>query len=626
MGEPLYRPQFSGTKRRLTEKWDTYQYVPLIPSLIKILRDDTVLEQLDTCPERIHTDGLIEDFCDGTIFANHPIFSQDPYALQVVAYYDELEICNPLGAHVKKHKLGIVFFTLANITPKFRSQLKLINLSIVATVPIIEKYGLDCVLKPFIADLITLSTTGISIPVHGVPRQIKGSLLAFLADNLAANDLGGFKKSFSFSFRWCRTCLVTQRTFTSSFTSSGFELRTEDKHREQCQNLDGPAASHYSKTYGINRKSSLLDIPYFSMFGGGLPHDAMHDILEGIAPLEIKLLLSHCVTNGLFTLEDYNRRLMNFNFGYSETDKPVPILTRALQPDGSIRSSASQMLLLVRTLPFLVGDKVPEDNAHWLSFLLLRKIVDIVVSPVFSESLCSSLKILIKEHHTKFVGLYGIETCIPKMHFLLHYPDQIQAVGPMVRTWTTRHEAKLNFFKQASHLANFKNVSFSLANRHQRWMCYEQASGKLIDTSIECGPAVKGCSVVCVQDEPRDIQESLFGLIPHLSPEATVFHPTWVRRNGVQYQSNNAYVITGSDGLDPVFSRVDDLMIIGGDMIIFIVSTCQVLYFDSHHNAYVINVTSHKSLVTTLLDHSVHHAHKLTDGFTYISLKHHFLS
>ena len=73
------------------------------------------------------------------------------------------------------HKLSIIFFTLMNITPNFRSQLKLIYLAIVATLPIIEKYGIDCVLNPFIADLRTLATTGISIPVRGVPRQFKGA-------------------------------------------------------------------------------------------------------------------------------------------------------------------------------------------------------------------------------------------------------------------------------------------------------------------------------------------------------------------------------------------------------------------------------------------------------------------
>ena len=115
---------------------------------------------------------MVEDFCDGALFTHHPLFSQDPNALQFVADYYKVLICNPLGAHVKKHKLGIVFYTLGNIAPKFRSQLKLINLAIVATVPIIEKYGLDYVLKPFIADLNTLATTvkaackGISVTKH----------------------------------------------------------------------------------------------------------------------------------------------------------------------------------------------------------------------------------------------------------------------------------------------------------------------------------------------------------------------------------------------------------------------------------------------------------------------------
>ena len=39
-------------------------------------------------------------------------------------------------------------------------------------------------------------------------QLFKGGLLAFLADNLASNALGGFNFSFSMSFRYCRTCLV----------------------------------------------------------------------------------------------------------------------------------------------------------------------------------------------------------------------------------------------------------------------------------------------------------------------------------------------------------------------------------------------------------------------------------
>ena len=590
------------------------------------MNDDTIVEQIDTFPQRIHTTGLIEDFCDGSVYSSHPLFSNDSSALQIVAYYDELEICNPLGSHVKQHKLGIVFYTLGNICRQYRSQLKMINLAIVATVPVIEKHGLDKVLQPFIRDLNILSTTGISIPVHGVVRTFKGALLAFLGDNLASNDLGGFKKSFSFSFRSCRTCFVTRDTLTSSFLSETFDKREDKTHDTQCKKLDGPTALHYSKTYGINRRSSLMDIKFYSMFGGGLPHDAMHDLLEGVAPLEIKHLLSKCIRGGLIRLDELNDRLVNFNFGYTETDKPVPILSRALQADNSIRASASQMLQLVRILPFLVGDKIPEDNEHWMCFLVLRKIIDIVLSPVLSESVCTSLKLLIKEHHERFIMLYGSEAFIPKMHFMLHYPEQIKAVGPMVRTWTIRHEAKLNFFKQASHLVNFKNVSYALANRHQRWICYELASGRLVSTCLECGPSTNGVGVTQVRDKTKDIQDELFRIVPQLSLNTSIFHPRWVRLNGVLYQCNNAYLITGSDGLDPTFSHLDDLMVVAGDLVIFVVSLCNIQYYDSHYHAYVVDVTSQRTLLCKTFDYCVHHGHRLADGKTYISLKHHFMA
>ena len=126
------------------------------------------------------------------------------------------------------------------------------------------------------------------------------------------------------------------------------------------------------------------------MFGGGLLHDAMHDILKGVAPLEVKLLLSKCTTDGLITLDELNDRLVNFNFGYTESDKPVPIFSRVLQPDNSSRASASQLVCM---LPFLMGEQIPQNNEHWICFLLLRKIIDIVLRLICTHSLCTSLKV-----------------------------------------------------------------------------------------------------------------------------------------------------------------------------------------------------------------------------------------
>lgn len=88
VGEPYYETIFTGVKWRLIEKQDTYQYVPLLPSLRVLLSDGSVLDDIFQCPSRIHNDGVIEDVCDGKVFQSHPIFSNDPLALQLILFYD----------------------------------------------------------------------------------------------------------------------------------------------------------------------------------------------------------------------------------------------------------------------------------------------------------------------------------------------------------------------------------------------------------------------------------------------------------------------------------------------------------------------------------------------------------
>ena len=262
---------------------------------------------------------------------------------------------------------------MGNIHPRFRSTYRAINLAILATKPVLEKHGIDAVLQPFFEDCNKLAKTGVSVSVKGANRVFKGALLAFLSDNLASNELGGFKMSFSFSFRCCRTCLVVHEDMSKEFNSDTVLLRELSNHKSQCEKLKGPTADHYSKTYGINRESALLDVAHFPFFGGGLPHDCMHDILEGAAPRDVKLLLKHCIAQKYFTLEEYNKSLVHFNYGYTESDRPVPIVQRHFQSDKPIRLSASEMLLLLHILPFLIGSKVPESDCNWNASCCLER-------------------------------------------------------------------------------------------------------------------------------------------------------------------------------------------------------------------------------------------------------------
>ena len=63
----------------------------------------------------------MNDFCDGEVFTYHPLFSVHEDALQIFLYFDELEICNPLGSKAKIHKLGGYLPVLMSIFVYFTS-------------------------------------------------------------------------------------------------------------------------------------------------------------------------------------------------------------------------------------------------------------------------------------------------------------------------------------------------------------------------------------------------------------------------------------------------------------------------------------------------------------------------
>ena len=48
----------------------------------------------------------------------------------------------------------------------------------------------------------------------------------------------------------------------------------------------------------------------------------MHDLLEGVVQYEIKLLIRYYIENKYFTLTDYNHRVVFFDYGHNESEKP----------------------------------------------------------------------------------------------------------------------------------------------------------------------------------------------------------------------------------------------------------------------------------------------------------------
>lgn len=179
-GEKSYVSQFTGAKRRKVERSDKFYYVPLLKTLQKLLSLDAIQSEIFN-PHFSTDKNEVGDFCDGLLYQNHPLFSIDNHALQLVAYFDKLETVNPISAYVKRHKLGCLFFFLANVRPKYRSTFKSIYLVAVAKSQDITHYGIDKFLTPFVEDLKVLYCDGVEGLCRGEPYTYHGVLIAFLA-------------------------------------------------------------------------------------------------------------------------------------------------------------------------------------------------------------------------------------------------------------------------------------------------------------------------------------------------------------------------------------------------------------------------------------------------------------
>ena len=113
----------------------------------------------------------------------------------------------------------------------------------------------------------------------------------------------------------------------SLFTEEQFDLRNEELHEYHLRQMqENPSLhQHYSKEYGVVARSVLMDAPYFNLTRQ-MPLDIMHVILEGASSRALDFVLKWFLDNSLFTLDELNHFVQNFNYGYSEMkDKPVKI-------------------------------------------------------------------------------------------------------------------------------------------------------------------------------------------------------------------------------------------------------------------------------------------------------------
>lgn len=90
------------------------------------------------------------------------------------------------------------------------------------------------------------------------------------------------------------------------------------------------------------------------------------------------------------------------------------------------------MWILSSNLPLLIGDLVPSDNEKWECFLLLLDVIQLCTTRAASSAQAGFLEALIHDHHQQFVRCYSPEKVTPKVHYMVHFPQQIIRYWPIL--------------------------------------------------------------------------------------------------------------------------------------------------------------------------------------------------
>ena len=287
----------------------------------------------------------------------------------------------------------------------------------------------------------------------------------------------------SFSSRFsCRFCTADKLDFQAR-EAGCFSQRTEENHKNHLQTIE---ENSLANCYGVKRSCVLSEKRSHFNVTTGFPPDIVHDLFEGIIPIEIALCLTVFISKKYFTLATLNKAIEYFPYKWTDrTNRPHPV-PLAYASNKTIGGNAHENWSLLRFFTLLLGQKVPINEPAWQLLGDLKDIVDLVVFPVHTPESIGYLSFKISEHRVRFKEVFPDSNFRPKHHFLEHYPQLICEFGPMVALWTMRFEAKHSYFKRVvRHSTCFRNVLLSLAERHQFLMAHHLYLSSLPESPLE---------------------------------------------------------------------------------------------------------------------------------------------
>lgn len=343
-----------------------------------------------------------------------------------------------------------------------------------------------------------------------------GAVAVVCGDNASMHHLGGFNKCFS-SGKVCRFCTADYSHLNRISDENACVLRTAETQEVQLRLVEQDP--RLTSVYGVVERSPLVELPDF-LIPYGLPPDIMHDALERVLCLNVKVVLQ-----GLNKVGSNKQRALSYSkvqqihgsFKYSSLDKinQAPVLPPTLMEKKTpLCGSASQKWHLFHFLSLILGPHVPQDNVYWKLHLILNRICDIVFAITVTEDMLWELENLVKEHHTAWITLVrGVYP--PKLHYFVHYARLMLIYGNLRGMWCMRYEAFRQYIKRLMQkLNNFIWISKTVTTRVQMKRCLLHSGDDALPPLVNVTVAQKN---VTVESLSCDVKECLLNVRPDLN-------------------------------------------------------------------------------------------------------------
>lgn len=483
-------------------------------------------------------------------------------------FFDDFEARNALGSHAGVNKFGAVYGMIDCLPPKLKSKLDSIHLISLFYSEDRKDFGNTVVFQRLINELNFLKNTGIFVTIKNRSYDIYFECDFPIGDNMGINSILGLPESFS-ATKSCRCCTVTKNEQKYMTTEDVLLLRNRNNYQEDLLKKE-------VKTTGVKEECVFHRIEGFHLTER-ITYDIMHDFSERVANYCMRNLTYRIVfVDKLPSLEELNKRIEHFS--YNEHDKcniPNTITADYIKKNNVLKLSAADSMNLILNFCLMVGDVIPREYPYWQLYVKLKEILSILLSPKLHRAYGEILQILIEEHHSLYIKLFG--ELRPTFHNMIHYSRIFYQSGPLVNNWGMRFESKNKQLKDLiESIASSKHLLVSMTERYQLRLCYLHYKGFEDDIVTSARAKIDNDIRVC---------------FPEVIDTSAVESYKFIKVNSQKFSSGEVYLISMSPEEDQLhFGKIHRIYKYNGEFYFFM-HYIECVTFNNHVQAYRVNVS-----------------------------------